>query len=433
MEERGNGLGTLSGKKVLCFMALPYHSRILLPPLEILKERGATVAYFTAAAEAAFEITFHEAGIPYRHAQDFLIGQREKIDAGWPRIRDEWQRRIEKSFWSLQAVPVTIQDKIIRSMVENLFCFRALLDEEKPDICFSLHELNSWGKILGYLCNEQDIPYITFQEGLCYGHPFLYQMHVEYSTACICWGDTDAKILIEAGGDPRRVYKMGSVDLFPAIEKTTTPEAILEAKQKLGIEPQMKVVLFLMSHANYNVFEPAPFLKWMVARGNTAVVFKWHPALSREIVTRATPKFKDLPYIFSLQDYDTYSLLGMSDVCVIVGNSTTGIEALAYGKPLIEIKLPYNTYSYSDQGVAEIANGFEDVAGEIDKLMANDFSPERKQKVEEFLDKHFTHRDNLTALRVANLAEEILLDRRGSRYEKRVKEKGHSNFDNAVA
>src|SRR3990167_7999164 len=199
MAETGNGISqTLAGKRVLAFEALDYHRRLLEPIFALLQEGGASVTRFTAAAEAAFEITFTQAGIPYRHAQDFMGSVQDEVNRAWPQLRDEWQKRVLKSFWSLQSVPITIQDKIIRSMIENLYCFRALLDEEKPDIVFSLHELNSWGKILGYLCHQRGIPYITFQEGLCYAHPFMYQMHVEYSTVCVCWGDADAKILIDA-------------------------------------------------------------------------------------------------------------------------------------------------------------------------------------------------------------------------------------------
>ena len=413
---------SLEGKKILTFLALPYHNRILVPVMKLLEEQGAKVTYFTAAAEAAFEITFNEIGLPYRHAQDFLPRVKDQIDRGWADARNEWQRRLLDSHWALQTVPLTIQDKITRSMIENLNCFRALVEEEKPDLCFALHELNSWGKILGYLCHERDIPYITFQEGLCYGHPFLYQMHVEYSTTCVCWGDTDAQVLIDAGGDPKRISKLGSVDLWPAIERTTQPTAIAEAKKKLGVEPQMQVVLFLMSHANYNVFEPDPLLRWMINRGNTAIVFKWHPALARDVIKAATPKLQGIPYVFSLQDYDTYDLLGMSDVCVIVGESTTGVEALAYGKPLIAVKLPHNLYTYESFGVAEPANGFEDIPQKIEELLANGVPPARQQKVEEYLARHFTYRDNKTAHRVATLAEEILLEREANM--KGVKKKG---------
>lgn len=418
MEEgRGDSVKTLDGKHALAFMALAMHNRILTPVINILKERGMTATFFTAAAEAAFEITFNEAGLPYRHALEVMPKVRSQIDAGWPILRDEWANRVLKSRWVLHGVPITIQDKIIRSQLENLHCFRTILEEEKPDICFALHELNSWGKILGYLCNEMGIPYLTFQEGLCYGHPFLYQMHVEYSTACVCWGDADGQILIDAGGDPKKVFKLGSVDLFPAIERTTSPECIKATREKLRIPPSMQVVLFLMSHANYNVFDLTPYIMWIMERGRIATIFKWHPSLSKEVVKNATSQFGRVPYVYSLQDADPYELLGIADVCVLVGNSTTGTEALAYRKPLVEVPLPNHTYSFSARGVADEVRGFEDIGPQVEKFLRDGISEERKAKVEEYLNSHFAYQDCHTAVRVADLAERILLEKSDGKRE----------------
>src|SRR5262245_53075459 len=160
-------MNIFAGKKALCFIALPYHNRILLPVMQELNRRGMEVQFFTAAAEGAFEITLNQAGLPYRHALDYATPEvTTRASAAFCTLRSVWQEKVLE-YPLLQGVPLVIQDKVIRSAVENVFCFQQMLEVEKPDLLFALHELNSWGKILGHLSHEYQVPYITFQEGLC--------------------------------------------------------------------------------------------------------------------------------------------------------------------------------------------------------------------------------------------------------------------------
>jgi len=115
-----------------------------------------------------------------------------------------------------------------------------------------------------------------------------------------------------------------------------------------------------------------------------------------------------LPHIINLPSFDTYALLGLADVCVTVGNSTTGIEALVMGKPLIEIPLPEQTYSYVGEGVAEPADGFDDLPTIIESLFAQGRSPERQRKVQSYLARHFTYQDDRAVDRVVEMAAEML-------------------------
>ena len=159
-------MNILYGKKVSCFIALPHHNRILMPIMQALQAQGAEVEYITAAAEGAFEITLNEAGLPYRHALDYCTpAVQEQIATAFQTFRPAWQDKL-LSLPLMQAVPVVIQDKSVRLAMENLFCFQRMFEVEKPDLLFALHELNPWGKILGYLSQVHRIPYITFQEGL---------------------------------------------------------------------------------------------------------------------------------------------------------------------------------------------------------------------------------------------------------------------------
>jgi GT2 family glycosyltransferase len=141
-------------------------------------------------------------------------------------------------------------------------------------------------------------------------------------------------------------------------------------------------------------------------------VFKWHPVTSKEIVDRALERVpKDAPLI-SAPAIDTYRLIGASEVCITVGNSTTGLEAIAFGKPLIECRLPDQTYSFVEQGVAEPAVGFEDIGEKCDAIMSGGLPESRRRRVEQYLANNFAHQDNQTMTRVVALVSESLTARR---------------------
>lgn len=400
-----------AGKKALCFIALPHHNRFLLPIMQALRGRGMEVAYVTAAAEAGFEITLNQAGLPYRHALDYAtpeIGR--QVSAAVRTLRPSWQEKVLTSR-VLQAVPLPIQDKVIRSAVENVYCFARMLEVEKPDLLFALHELNPWGKILGYLSHVYRVPYITLQEGLYYASTYYYRFHTDYSTACVVWGEATRRVLAAAGCSTDKIFPLGNVDLWNARHHATLQDTMAATRTALGIGRDKKVILFLMSYANYRSFEPSRFLSWLKARGDVVAVFKWHPLTSSDIIERAFTNLRQTPGIYSVQNFDTYALLGISDICITVGNSTTAIEALVFGKPLIEVRLPDHPYSFAAEGVAEPARGFEDLGDTVEALLTQGLSAERQRQVARYLADHFAFQDNKTVERIVEMGAEMLRTR----------------------
>lgn len=401
----------LAGKKVLCFIALPHHNRFLVPIMEALAAEGMEVVYFTAAAEGAFEITLNQAALPYRHILDYANEETaRRVAAAMAELRPVLQEKILTNR-ALQSVPLVIQDKTIRSALENFHGIDRMLEVEKPDLLFALHELNPWGKILGYLSHAHRIPYFTLQEGLYYADIHYYRFHTDYSTACVVWGDECREILLKAGCSDDKIYPLGNTHIWNAKREFTAPAAVARTRAALGIAPEKKIILFLMSHSHYRPFEAGSFLRWMKERGDVVAVFKWHPATGNEIVDRALENFKNNPAVVSVHDFDTYALIGASEVCVTVGNSTTGLETLAFGKPLLEVRLPDQPYSYSERGVALQAFGFEDIGEKIHAVITGGLPPETAQNVERYLAHNFAYQDDKTMERIVALVTRSLAAR----------------------
>ena len=400
------------GKKAMCFIALSHHIRMIFPIVQDLTRRGMEVVYFVAPAESAFEITLLDEGLPYLHALDYADAEvQAQIRRAYKELRSPWQEKI-LAYPALQVVPFPIQDKNNWSMLESLFSFRRMFEVEKPDLLIALHERNMWGKLIGHLSHELSIPYLTFQEGYYFGSPSCYRFHTDYSTACVVWGEFKRNLLIRGGSCPDKTVPLGNIDLWKSRAETLKPETVAATRQELGIGPQKKLVLFLMCNANYATLPTERLTRWLEARGDIVAVFKWHPITGPKVIERATQHLKSCPFVISSQNLNTYKLMGASDVCVIVGTSTSGMEALAYGKPLLEIRVPDREFSFAGQGLAEPVAGFEQVAEKIEAMLARGVPPERVERVEAYMKDLFAFRDDKTPERIADMVGEMLRARK---------------------
>lgn len=401
-------MNNFSGKKALCFIALPHHNRFLVPIMDALRAQGMETKYFTVAAEGAFEITLNQANLPYRHVMDYVNEQTSlRVLDGYNELRSVWQEKILSSH-TFQSVPIIILDKVVRSAVENFHALDRMLEVEKPDLLFALHEINPWGKMLGYLSHVRRIPYFTLQEGLYYSDINYLRFHTDYSTACLVWGDQCREVLRKAGCSDDKMFAVGNTHIWNIKPEAVAPESIAKTKLELGVAPDKKIILFLMSYSHYHPFDARIFLDWMKARGDVVAVFKWHPLASKEIIARALEKMPKESPVISLSNFDTYRLIGASDVCITVGNSTTGLEALAFGKPLIEMRLADQDYSFSAQGVAERAGGFEDFGEQCHAILSGGLTEARRRQVEKYLAHNFAYQDNQTMDRIVDLVSESL-------------------------
>jgi hypothetical protein len=107
--------------------------------------------------------------------------------------------------------------------------------------------------------------------------------------------------------------------------------------------------------------------------------------------------------------------MGAADLCVIVGTSTTGMEALAFGKPLLEVRFPERIFSFAEQGLAEAVGSFDEVSQKIEAVLERGLSEERLARIEEYLKGLFAYRDDRTPERIARMVGEMMQARtRGS-------------------
>ncbi len=400
----------LKGKKVFCFLALKHHSRFLVPITRALEARGMRVIYLTAPAEMPFELTLQDEGLPYHHIQAYADrGLEQQIDANFRQVRAQWRDKILESP-ILHYFTLPVQDKILRMHVDNFYLLRRMFEVEKPDLVLALHELNSWGKMLGYLSHEFCVPMITLQEGLYYAPAAVYRFHTEYSSACLVWGEATKEVLVRSGGSAEKIFVVGNTHLHSVVASESRPAALAHTREKLGVSPGQTMVTLLMGGLGYDrgFSFPEEFLAWVRSNPNIVLVCKWHPVTNKLAIEEVANGLKSIPNLLMLQQFDTYPLLAASDICVVFGNSTTGLEALAFDKPLVEVELPGLDYSFARQGVAEAVGGLAEIPRAIENIVSGDVAPQRRVDVDNYLRKNLYKLDGKSVDRCVEVIDAML-------------------------
>ncbi len=405
------------GKKAFCFLALKHHSRFLLPITRHLEKLGMRVIYLTAPAEMPFELTLKDEGLPFNHTQDYLDASlANAVDQAYRQVRSVWREKVlDNSI--LHHFPLPVQDKVLRMHTDNFYLFRRMFEVEKPDLVLALHELNSWGKMLGYLSHEFHVPMITLQEGLYYAPAAVYRFHTEYSSACLAWGEATKEILTRCGGSAEKIIVVGNTHLQTVIERHGERAAIKRTKKELAIAKEQKVVTLLMGGLGYDRgFEfPAELLNWLRTDPRIILICKWHPQTNRLALESIANKTKSIQNIQMLQHFDTYRLLAASDLCVVFGNSTTGLEALAFGKPLVEVQLSGLDYSFASQGVAEPISSLGKIPRTVGQIFTSGLPQDRQDNVAAYLRRNLHLMDGRSVERCVGVIEQMLSAREDTR------------------
>lgn len=344
-------------KKVMVYIALTHHTRFLSPVMKKLTVRGAKIQYIVGQAERSQEITAIKLGLNYHHVYDYVTDKdNEAIHKNYLLLREAFTQNLKHNFL-FGTSPVTVIDKTIYAAAVEYIGFKNCLKKERPDICFALHELNRWGKMFSFWSKKLNIPIITFQEGLYYGLNFGYTGHVKNSTLNLVWGERIKSKLtdFEAPGD--KIIPVGNTHLSNEIifQKKNN---IREKKRKQYHCGNDLAILLLFSGEVPAIQKLDPLFDTIANTRNNRLFIKFHPITRKDQVESWTTSIPggNSPKIKAFHDNENiYDLMSLSDVCVLVQASTTGLEALAMGKPLVQIDIEMKDnmpYSFTELKVA---------------------------------------------------------------------------------
>ena len=333
------------GKKITAYVALKHHTRFITPLMDTLAGMGARVNYLVAQAERSQEVTAIETGLSYNHIFDFLTPEdTPEIQQIYQNQRDKFAAALLKdTAYSLQIQ--TVLDKTISTTAQEYVAFRNFFKTYRPDLCLALHELNRWGKMFAFHAKMAGIPVITLQEGLyttaSAAANFRLTGHVQYSTLCLVWGEASRDKLATFEAPEDRIIPAGNTHLYNEIIKLKKNNIRNQKRQQYNTQKKI-VVLLLFSGTIIKVDEFMPLVETFENNHSAQLFVKFHPATTQLQISQwkeTIPKNLAEGITFVHGQENTYDLMAMSDLCVLPGGSTTGIEALAMGKPLVMLDL----------------------------------------------------------------------------------------------
>jgi hypothetical protein len=292
--------------KIAIFIGREHHAQKLMNIGKFLSFRGHDVVPITANNAINLDPPQMNLG-DYIHVYGYLTP---------PNIREvsESMRKMDTNtslFWNKYSQ---------RELMLSFLAFKNYLSsEDAPDAVLVLHENNFWTKPLSFLCSENNIPCFAFQEGLLRKkdqEDMLKQTYAcEYSTKLFVWGDDSHQQYIDAGVPTEKILVTGAPHLALA-------ESRKENKRK-------RVVYFLplLQHYYGNPQKDITQLSEYCRKNNFEFVIRPHPF----------EKQLDIPFVTN-KDYDVIPLILSTDIA-LVQHSTTALECLALGTPVIEIGL----------------------------------------------------------------------------------------------
>jgi len=341
-------------KKVTAYVALKHHTRFIIPIMEELASQGAKVEYLVAQAERSQEITAIETNLKYSHVFDFLDeSDTEEIYKNYHIMRNGFASALlkDKAF-NLQMT--TVLDKTLFATAQEYLGFKNYFKKNKVDLCIALHEINRWGKMFAFQAKKAGVPCITLQEGLLTTAStylsFQTTGHAQYGTLNLVWGQRTKEKLINYETPKEKIILAGNTHITDEINRLSRDNT-REKKRDKYQNNDCFVILLLFSINLIPKDELLPLFKIIQENKDLSLFIKFHPANPRKDldkwIEQIPVQYRNHIH-FVHGEENTYGLMAMSDLCVLTEASTTGLEALALGKPLVELQLETNiTYDFS--------------------------------------------------------------------------------------
>ncbi|BCB96081.1 hypothetical protein JZK55_10030 [Dissulfurispira thermophila] len=410
----------LKGKRIACFVALPHHTRFLLPVTETAKKYGADILFFLTTSDYPFERDLFKKKIAYKYLNEYMNDEiRDKIENSFNMFLNQWSEKL--FYWDgFRQWTFLEQERMMSSCFEEYFCLEEFIRKERPDVFIALHERNRWGKIIGHLSYKYAIPFITLQEGDYHEDRLSFSAHNEYSIVNLLWGEATKNMLVRHKCPEDKIILVGNTHLDNAKKIYSEPAKIKQIKHELKIPSDKRVLFFLIDLEWGAVMDGwvwETFLKGL--REDIVAVFKWHPNVSHGTYLKIEENIKNVaPSAIVLHTYDPYALLGIADYCVTLGKTTLALEAVAFGKPLFAIPSRDGTKDYYVQmGVAQSVSPPGNWKALYDTI-ENGVPEDIKRNADEYLRKSFYRLDGRAVERAIEVISYIL----ECRMDKRAKE-----------
>ena len=284
------------------------------------------------------------------------------------------------------------------------------IEKEKPHLFLAI-EVNYILRNAVRHCKSLGIKTLIVQHGT----PNKYSLHafVPFEANCFAaWGDFTKEFLVKNGVEPERIVVTGG----PVFDKTVSLKPDKgKIYTEIGIGPESKKIIVFTMQGQGAGFRPSTeesesgiieTIKAASQCQDVLLLFQAHPEQNVEDIQKVAEK-AGYSSAKVIKYHDTESLIAVSDG-VITFFSTTSIDALILGKPLLTINLSDDSdfFPFVPMGAAFGAYRKEEIMPAFKKLIEN---PEELKDGREKAIPYVVYKtDGKSLERVLNLIEEFL-------------------------
>ncbi len=434
----------LEGKTGICFSGRDHHAKKLAELMSYMEEHGGLQIRFVTSAFNSYNVDSFERplidqGLSYDLIQDWmnqeLVSEMHQHNRA---VQDEiTSRMFNKDNNILDDISTIWTRDAFRDTIECYVLFREYLKDVQPDVVFVLHEANFWTKILAYWAHEMGIPIVSFQEGLYrppggnkYFSYFYQHALVDYSTRVCLWGNYTKDIFLNCGHTADKFAVVGAPHLDKLLAKPAGERMNIREQTRgdLNIKQDQKVILLLLTPARIwsgDLQRDVQMVgEWVLHQQDVFLIVKWHPLEHDKLVEQVKAQIGETIEKLHLESFvptteianriihehgrDITSLIWSSDLALIQ-DSTSGLECMVFGLPLIEVKFDSKPLknSYFSDGVAERIHNPQDLS-KLSDFLNGEKQHVTSEKVQRYLE-HSMHRlDGRTRDRILDVVTELI-------------------------
>lgn len=332
----------------------------------------------------------------------------------WPFIKNEITSLIFSEF---------------RWAIENILAFDSFLKRHNIDLITFNVDTMKFQKTLVSVASKLNIPTLVIQHGLAgnrnQGNSKIYTIgFIPFAANKIAvWGRTAKEWLMHHGIAEERIIITGSPRFDKYIKMNQDKSLKQNIKnsiyQHFEIKKDKKLILFTPNNQGFNLRFTSLHLTLLETENiyrcvlntmnnisNSHLIIKLHPNDPDEYISNMLIKNLGIKNVSVVRKYNLEHLLISCD-CQITTWSTTGLEGLLFGNPLICIKFRNRKYDvpYIEYNVAYEVSKCEDLPSTIKKVLNN---PDAlKINYKKFIEDYTYKTDGLATKRVAKLVENL--------------------------
>ena len=329
-----------------------------------------------------------------------------------------WQRlfqAIKKDLMKNFTINGVCYWNIVDSRLKRLFSFKlplATIELLAAELALKVHDVqclllhsdaHHGSRLFTFVGQQLGIPSVVAQHGLTLGEWGYTPLYAHYFAA---WGNQSRQWMIDHGVSPERIVITGS----PRIDRILRLTPL--SRTTLHLPEQRKLILWPIdpgpiSHLR-SILEQ--IMQAISDNPSLTLIIRPHPSM-HEISWLREAATKYSQCLFSPAHYDLFSIIHHCDA-VLVQESTVGVEAMAFDKPIIVF--PYDESSvmstiypseaiFACVSVVDLQNAF--------RLIDNNNSvlATKKEQARRFITNVFYRLDGQSARRVAAIINKMVL------------------------